>query len=135
MSKAKMEAARELIQEKKYVEARAILKTVDHPLATEWIGKIDQITATQLAPPMPKPKSEIIRLLVVIALVALGIFVIIEAGLYLQASDARGKAMIRDADYQAAYCNSYCGATGGGTACVDSCWKTPVSLLRPSATP
>lgn len=34
MSKAKFEAARELIQEKRYDEARAILKGLDHPLAT-----------------------------------------------------------------------------------------------------
>lgn len=43
MSKAKFEAARELIQEKKYDEARAILGTIDHPKAAEWIGKIDSL--------------------------------------------------------------------------------------------
>jgi hypothetical protein len=31
MSKVKMQAASELIKEKRYDEARAILRTVDHP--------------------------------------------------------------------------------------------------------
>lgn len=48
MSKAKFEAARELINEKKYNEARAILRTTDHPQAKEWLAKIDK-----LDPPMP----------------------------------------------------------------------------------
>lgn len=135
MSKAKMEAARELIQEKKYDEARAILRTVDHPLATEWLGKIDDIKRGQPVAPKPNSRRETIRLLVLVALIALGIFAAIEIKSYMQASDARGKAMIDDIDYQTAYCNSYCGATGGGVACVDSCWKTPVSLLRRTATP
>lgn len=47
MSKAKMEAARELIREKRYNEARVILQTVDHPLAQEWIAKIDSISPPQ----------------------------------------------------------------------------------------
>jgi hypothetical protein len=41
MSKAKMEAARELIKEKRYAEARTILKTIDHPTAAEWTARID----------------------------------------------------------------------------------------------
>lgn len=49
MSKAKMEAARELIQEKKYDEARVILRTVDHPIATEWLGKIDLVDPPKMA--------------------------------------------------------------------------------------
>ncbi len=43
MSKAKMEAARELIKEKRYNEARAILKTVDHPTATRWLQKLERM--------------------------------------------------------------------------------------------
>ena len=43
MSKAKFEAAKELIQEKKYDEARALLKTINHPTAREWEAKLDKI--------------------------------------------------------------------------------------------
>lgn len=48
MSKAKFEAARELIREKKYDEARAILKTTDHPQTKDWLAKLDKID-----PPLP----------------------------------------------------------------------------------
>lgn len=43
MSKQKMLAARELIKEKRYPEARAILKTIDHPTAREWLAKLDEV--------------------------------------------------------------------------------------------
>jgi hypothetical protein len=43
MSKQKMLAARELIQEKRYAEARALLKTIDDPKAKEWLKKLDEI--------------------------------------------------------------------------------------------
>ncbi|RMF82796.1 MAG: hypothetical protein D6737_00605 [Chloroflexi bacterium] len=39
--------ARDLIKQKRYQEARAILVHVDHPTAQEWIAKIDQLTAQQ----------------------------------------------------------------------------------------
>jgi hypothetical protein len=58
MSKAKMEAARELIREKRYDEARAILRTIDHPTARQWLGKIEQIdptSRTAVAPPVVQP--------------------------------------------------------------------------------
>lgn len=42
-TKEKMQQAKELIQAKKYVEARAILRTVDHDKAYEWLDKIDAI--------------------------------------------------------------------------------------------
>lgn len=53
MSKAKFDAAKELINEKKYAEARAILKTIDHPTAREWETKIDKLTP--LPPLVTKP--------------------------------------------------------------------------------
>lgn len=43
MSKTKMLAAQELIREKRYDEARAILRAVDHPKAVEWLEKLDKI--------------------------------------------------------------------------------------------
>lgn len=44
MSKAKFAAAKELIDEKKYGEARAILRTIDHPTAREWETKLDRLS-------------------------------------------------------------------------------------------
>lgn len=43
MSKAKFAAAKELIDEKKYDEARHILRTIDHPTAREWEAKLNQL--------------------------------------------------------------------------------------------
>ena len=48
MSTTKFSAAKEFIQEKKYDEARSILKTMDHPTATKWLAKLDEID-----PPFP----------------------------------------------------------------------------------
>lgn len=43
MSKHQMIIAREMIKEKRYDEARALLKTVDHPTARDWLAKLDKI--------------------------------------------------------------------------------------------
>lgn len=42
MSKAKFEAAKDLIKQGDYQKARALLNTIDHPLAQEWLDKLDQ---------------------------------------------------------------------------------------------
>lgn len=39
-----MQAAQELIREKRYDEARKLLEGVDHPKAREWLGKLDALT-------------------------------------------------------------------------------------------
>lgn len=45
MSQVKLAAARELIQEKKYAEARALLLTIrDDPTAARWLAKLDERT-------------------------------------------------------------------------------------------
>lgn len=44
MSKAKFAAAKELIDEKDYAGARAILKGIDHPTARAWEAKLDAIS-------------------------------------------------------------------------------------------
>lgn len=49
MSKAKFQAAKELIGQKKYTEARAILKTIDHPKAKEWLVRLDKLSAAKPA--------------------------------------------------------------------------------------
>ena len=43
MSRDQMLRAKELIQSKQYSEARAILETVDHPTAKQWLDKLNEI--------------------------------------------------------------------------------------------
>ena len=47
MSRQKMLAAKELIQEQDYAAARALLRTVDHPTARDWLAKIDELAPEQ----------------------------------------------------------------------------------------
>lgn len=47
-----LKIAKQLIEEKHFDEARAILKKLDHPTATRWLAKLDEI-----APP-PKPQKQ-----------------------------------------------------------------------------
>lgn len=54
MSKEQMMRARALILEKRYDEARDILRQIDHPAAPQWLAKLDEIAppaAQQAAPP------------------------------------------------------------------------------------
>lgn len=81
MSKAKMEAARELIQEKRYAEARAILLTVDHDKAREWLAKLDEI-----APEVKSGSGK--RPLLLITGAIIGLLVILGIGI-LYARDSR----------------------------------------------
>jgi hypothetical protein len=65
MSKAKFDAARELISEKKYDEARRILATVDHPTAREWevrLNEVDPPIAPFPVTTLTKPKRKSSRL-------------------------------------------------------------------------
>ncbi|GAB4527032.1 MAG: hypothetical protein OHK0046_44440 [Anaerolineae bacterium] len=39
----KMIKARELMQQKRYEQARAILRTVNHPMAKEWLVQIENL--------------------------------------------------------------------------------------------
>lgn len=64
MSQVKLAAAKELIQEKRYFEARAVLKTVNDPMATKWLQQLDRIApevgfASQVypAPPVAAPPN------------------------------------------------------------------------------
>ena len=75
MSKAKFAAARELIDEKQYAEARAILRTIDHPTARDWEARLNK-----LDPPMnvefptavaqPKPKRRLTCGQIAVAVIA-----------------------------------------------------------------
>jgi hypothetical protein len=62
VSRTKFEAAREFIKEKRYAEARTILKTIDHPTATEWLQKIDRLDPPGSSPPPPKRDPSVERI-------------------------------------------------------------------------
>jgi hypothetical protein len=62
MSKAKMQAAKELIQEKKYDDARKILATVDHPTAREWEAKLDRLSPPATPTPTRSNRTRGIRI-------------------------------------------------------------------------
>lgn len=51
MAKEKLIAARELIREKRYTEARALLHTIDHPKAAEWLATLDRIAPEDVPDP------------------------------------------------------------------------------------
>jgi hypothetical protein len=82
MSKQKMQAARDLIQQKKYDEARAILRTVRHPLAEEWLERLERIspetkskrgrTAVSATAAPPRRSTSLLRVLLLL-LVLIGV--------------------------------------------------------------
>ena len=76
MSKAKFEAARELIQAQQYDQARALLRTIDDPRAAEWLAKLDK-----LDPPPVKRKQ---RPLLALLLVVLAIVILIAGWAYVR---------------------------------------------------
>ncbi len=81
MSRQKMLAAKELIQEQDYAAARALLRTVDHPTARDWLAKIDQIAPEQTigvpvpgvraqTPPKKGKRARIVLLIVLLGVLA-----------------------------------------------------------------
>src|SRR5260221_7238383 len=52
-NREKMELARSLIQQKRYDEARTILRTVNHDIALDWLDKIDHLDPPKIQPVMP----------------------------------------------------------------------------------
>ena len=53
MSKQKFQTAKQLIDEGRYTQARAILETIDHPKAAEWIARLDRIVRSQGTQELP----------------------------------------------------------------------------------
>ncbi|MBK8032227.1 MAG: hypothetical protein IPK17_22665 [Chloroflexi bacterium] len=59
MSQTKLQAARELIQEKQYAAARAVLETLPtDPAAKQWLAKLNQIAPAYPAPPPISHEAE-----------------------------------------------------------------------------
>jgi len=66
MSKAKFEAAKELIAEHRYNEARVLLRTIGHPTAENWLRKLDELDppgakSTPSVMPSPADYEPILR--------------------------------------------------------------------------
>ncbi len=65
MSQVKLAAAKELIQEKRYEEARTLLMTINDPTATRWLEKLNKIspprtpaTSFNVAPPVSQEAEQ-----------------------------------------------------------------------------
>lgn len=58
MSKQKFESAKILIDQKKYGDARKILKTIDHPTARVWERKLDALDDFAVPADLPKVKPK-----------------------------------------------------------------------------
>jgi len=78
MSNEVLQAARTLIETKHYEEARTLLKTIDHPTATKWLAKLDEIAPAPKSQPQKSNKGLFLTLgLVGIFVILLAIFVVI----------------------------------------------------------
>ncbi len=56
MSQEQFIQARELIKQKRFDDARAMLHTIDHPAAREWLAKLDRIAPVQAPPRHRAPR-------------------------------------------------------------------------------
>lgn len=92
MSKAKFEAARELIKEKRYAEARAILRTMPgDETAQTWLRQIEFITA--------RPKRNYAPLIILLVVAAFFVAGYVFLRLRNEQSAADLRAHLRLADY------------------------------------
>lgn len=73
----KMEQAKQLIQQKRYDEARTILRTVDHDKAYEWLDKLDEVDPPKAAKRGNKRKTScLIALMLLIVSLGIAVFVL-----------------------------------------------------------
>ena len=79
--KAKLEAARTLIKQKNYDLAARLLKTMDHPTATEWLAEIE---AAQIR---KRQRERPLRLIIILLLIV--IVTLVGAGAIFQGNDPR----------------------------------------------
>lgn len=93
MSRSQMQQARQLIDQKRYDEARAILKKIDDPRARDWLKKLDK-----LAPPKRRGSGSPLRTLlgyllaiILSAAVTIGLL----AALVIVTASSRGSARVQ----------------------------------------
>lgn len=79
--RSQLELARDLIQSKKYAEARELLNRLDHPTARKWLAKLDDI-----APKKTRNNRAFVAATVVLCLLTL--FMIAYAGIRTERQDA-----------------------------------------------
>jgi hypothetical protein len=60
--KAKFQAAKQLIQDKNYSEARTLLRSIDHPTASQWLEKLDQIAPEKTLATISSTTGDVVRL-------------------------------------------------------------------------
>lgn len=70
--KTQMHEARQLIADKRYTEARRLLRTVDHPQAALWLAKLDN-----LAPERKRRRRAFLLFIVAVLLVAAAVTLIV----------------------------------------------------------
>lgn len=75
MSREQLQRAGDLIRAKRFAEARAILKTIDHPTAREWLKKLDSLA------PEPPPNPPAQRNLLASGAVIVLLLVVVGAGI------------------------------------------------------
>lgn len=122
-SREKMQQARELIQAKRYDEARAVLRGINHEMALDWLDKIDKLDPPQVEKVKEPEKHTAwlpILFLLVIVVVILGIAFYL--GVITPMSD-HIQQTVNAIDNEALYCSTYCKAIDGGPECVDTCFK------------
>lgn len=81
MSDAKLEAVKELIKEKRYEEARVILKTVKHPKVNEWLSRLDEMSPPQERITKKRRVGCFAQLLIV-GFVLFGVFIVLTVFLF-----------------------------------------------------
>lgn len=109
MSRAKLAAARELIQEKQYEAARAVLETVEgDPVAADWLAKLDRIAPRQTASAgrAPAPAKDKRRRTIIVLAVLLVLVVIIVAMISnMQARSSEAAMQVRLSIRLMRWCN------------------------------
>lgn len=75
MSKSQLAAAKMLIEEKRYDEARALLETIDHPTATKWLKQLDKV-APSAGPKKKRRMSWRAYILVAAMFACIGVYLI-----------------------------------------------------------
>lgn len=66
MSREQLQAAKQLIEERRYAEARSLLRQIDHPTAKRWLAKLDEI-----APEAKQGRSLALGFMVIIGIILL----------------------------------------------------------------